>query len=66
MHYFLDKISIDEMVLLFNQRYPYNDALEQIPIQITFFDNAEYDFDPNCLLNKNWNNIKLDFIEAVG
>ncbi len=65
LHFFIDKVSIDEMISLFNQRYPYNDELEQIKNQITFFDNADSDFDPNCLLSKNWDDIKLDFIEAV-
>ncbi len=65
LHFFIDKVSIDEMISLFNQRFPYNDELEQIKNQITFFDNADSDFDPNCLLSKNWDDIKLDFIEAV-
>ena len=65
LHYFLDIISIDEMISLFNQRYPYNDELEQIRNQITNFDNAESDFDPNCLLSKNWDEIKLDFFEVL-
>ena len=54
------------MISLFNQRYPYNDELDQIYRQITFFENAESDLEPNCLLSKNWDTIKLDFIEAVG
>jgi hypothetical protein len=66
LHYFLDKVTIEEMISLFNQRYPYNDELEQIRNQITVFDNAESDLEPNCLMSKNWDNIKLDFIEAVG
>lgn len=65
MHFFIDKLSIDEMISLFNQRYPNNDELEQIRNQITAFDKADSDLEPNCLMSKKWDNIKLDFIEAV-
>jgi Nucleotidyl transferase AbiEii toxin, Type IV TA system len=63
LHYFLDKMSIDEMISYFKKRYPYNDEFEKINQQLINFDNAENDFEPNCLLGKSWEIIKLDFYE---
>ncbi len=65
LHYFLDKMTIDEMIFHFNKRYPYHDELQEIKNKLIDFEKAETDFDPICLMNKNWDNIKLDFIDAV-
>lgn len=65
LHYFLDKFSIDEMISYFEKRYPYsNDALK-IKEMLVNFDAADLDFDPNCLLDKNWEIIKIDFVEKL-
>ena len=65
LHYFLDKISIDEMISFFEKRYPYsNDALK-IKEMFVNFEAADLDFDPNCLLDKNWEMIKIDFTEKL-
>lgn len=64
LHYFIDTISLDEMMALYQKRYPYNDAIENIKQQLIDFDNAENDFEPNCLLGKSWEIIKLDFYET--
>ena len=65
LHFFLDKYTIDEMISFFSERYPYNDAENNIKNQFIYFDNADSDVDPVCLLNKNWDLIKLDFFEKL-
>ena len=65
LHFFLDKYTIDEMISFFNARYPYNDAENNIKNQFIYFDNADSDVDPVCLLDKNWELIKLDFYEKL-
>jgi predicted nucleotidyltransferase component of viral defense system len=63
LHYFIDKINIDEMIALFQKRYPYNDGFDKIKPQLKNFDIADSDFEPICLLKKNWEIVKFDFIE---
>jgi hypothetical protein len=65
LHYFIDKYSLDEMVSLFQKRYPYNDDFSKIKKQLTNFEIADRDFEPICLLGKSWEIIKLDFYEFV-
>jgi len=64
LHYYLDTVTIDEMILIYEQRYPYNDC-STIKSQFVNFDSANDDFDPICLLDKSWELIKLDFFERV-
>ncbi|MEZ7504858.1 nucleotidyl transferase AbiEii/AbiGii toxin family protein [Flavobacterium sp. Arc2] len=64
LHYYLDKVSIDEMILFYGQRYPYNDG-STIKSQFVNFESADADFDPICLLDKSWELIKLDFFERA-
>lgn len=63
LHYFLETIPIDEMISYFQKRYPYNDDFIKIKQMFIDFTAADLDFEPNCLLSKNWELIKLDFIE---
>jgi predicted nucleotidyltransferase component of viral defense system len=65
LHYFLDKYSIDEMISFFEKRYPYNDDFVKIKEMLVNFDAADLDFDPNCLLDKNWEMIKIDYAEKL-
>ena len=64
LHYYLDKISVDEMIKFHEIRYPYND-ISKIKEQFLHFDNAESDVNSICLLNKSWEIIKLDFHEKL-
>lgn len=64
LHFYLDKFSIDEMIVLYKQRYPYTDFID-MKRQFLNFDNADSDVTPSCLLNKSWENIKLDFYEKL-
>jgi predicted nucleotidyltransferase component of viral defense system len=64
LHYYLDKVPIDEMISFYEQRYPYNDC-STIKSQFINFELADADFDPLCLLVKSWELIKLDFFESI-
>jgi predicted nucleotidyltransferase component of viral defense system len=64
LHYYLDKVAIDEMISFYGQRYPYNDY-STIKSQFLNFELADADFDPLCLLDKSWELIKLDFFESI-
>ena len=65
LHYFLDKYSFKEMIMFYEKRYPYNDNSELLKTKIFDFEIADVEFDPQCLLSKNWDDIKLDFIEKI-
>ncbi|QBN20673.1 nucleotidyl transferase AbiEii/AbiGii toxin family protein [Flavobacterium nackdongense] len=65
LHYFLEKITFNEMISYFQKRYPYNDDFSKIRPMIVDFTAADLDFEPNCLLSKNWEFIKMDFIEKI-
>ena len=64
LHYYLDKLDINEMIEFYEKRYPFSDSLN-IKNQFLNFEFADEEFDPICLLNKNWDDIKLDFIEKL-
>lgn len=64
LHYYLDKVSIDEMISFYEQRYPYTDC-SMITRQFVNYELADADFDPLCLLGKSWELIKLDFFESI-
>jgi predicted nucleotidyltransferase component of viral defense system len=64
LHYYLETITIDEMISFYEKRYPYNDCSD-IKSQFLNFELADADFDPLCLLNKSWEIIKLDFFDKM-
>ena len=66
LHYFIDKVELEEMIALFKKRYPYNEDFEQIKKLLLNFEKAENDLEPICLLGKDWEIIKLDFHQFVG
>lgn len=55
--------SIEQMLALHEQRYPYNHNAEEITRGFTMFDAADAEPDPNCFHGKVWQLIKLDFAE---
>lgn len=65
LHYYLNKYTIDEMISFYVKRYPYEDKIDSFKNQFLFFESADSDIDPNCLLNKSWEVIKLDFYEKL-
>jgi hypothetical protein len=64
IHYYLDKVTIDEMIFFYEQRYPNSDC-STIKFQFVNFESADADFSPICLLDKSWELIKLDFFERT-
>jgi hypothetical protein len=63
LHELMDYFSLNQMIEFYEKRYPYSLTKKEIISQLTFFDNADEDFDPICLRNKYWELIKLDFDE---
>ena len=63
LHELMDHFSLNQMIEFYEKRYPYSLTKKEIISQLTFFDNADEDFDPICLRNKYWGLIKLDFEE---
>jgi hypothetical protein len=64
LHYYLNKVSIDELIDLYEQRYPYSDS-SVMKSQFVNFVSADLDYNPLCLLDKSWEIIKLDFLEKM-
>jgi predicted nucleotidyltransferase component of viral defense system len=64
LHYYIEKLHIDEMIGFYKKRYPYHDY-SNLKRQCIKFERADEDFDPICLLSKNWFDIKLDFVEKL-
>jgi predicted nucleotidyltransferase component of viral defense system len=65
LHELMDHFSLNQMIEFYEKRYPYSLTKKEIISQLTFFDNADEDFDPICLRNKYWELIKLDFEEKI-
>ncbi|MFR9527528.1 MAG: nucleotidyl transferase AbiEii/AbiGii toxin family protein [Rikenellaceae bacterium] len=61
----LQHYSIDELLSLHQERYPYTHEREEIIKKFTDFSVADVDFDPVCLLSKMWELIKLDMVERI-
>ncbi len=65
LHELFDSHSIDDMLKLHEERYPYTHNREQILTNLTVFNRADRDIDPNCFRYKYWETIKLDFVEKL-
>jgi hypothetical protein len=65
IHELMEKFSIEEMLHLHEERYPYSHNKQEIITNFGRFENADIDFEPICLRTKYWEIIKLDLIEAV-
>ena len=65
IHELMGLYSIENMLHLHEERYPYSHDKQGIIINLTNFENADNDFDPICLRRKYWEIIKLDMIESV-
>ncbi len=55
--------SRDSIFNYYFQRYPYGHSKMQLIENLTNFEQADEDFDPNCLRQKYWELIKLDLTE---
>ena len=65
LHELLERYSIDQMLKLHEERYPYIHNEKEILSNFSNFEQADTDFDPICLKGKYWEVIKLDILEAL-
>ena len=63
LHMLRDHYSIDQMLSLYEERYPYGATREECTSGLTNFSVADTEPDPICLQDKVWQLIKLEFIE---
>ncbi len=66
IHELSDDFSIDEMIALHKERYPYSHNEQEIRASFINFVNADDDFEPICLSGKYWELIKLDIVNWAG
>jgi len=64
LHELLCDYSIDQMLQLHQERYPYTHDGKEILSNFRKFEDADADFDPECLRGKYWELVKLDILEA--
>ena len=65
LHQLFEKFSIEELLHLHEQRYPYTHERNEVLTMFTNFSIADCDFDPICLFQKQWELIKLDIVEQI-
>lgn len=65
LHALLDDYSIAQMIEMHEKRYPYTHEKALIYKNLIDFTSADDDFDPVCLMGKQWEIIKLDIVELL-
>ena len=65
LHLLHNHYTIEQMLSLYEERYPYGATREECIKGLTDFTFADSDPDPICLQEKAWQLIKLDFTEWV-
>ena len=65
IHELKDDYTISEMFALHEKRYPYTHDKAALIKQFTNFEDADDDFEPDCLRGKHWEFIKLDMIDFI-
>lgn len=65
IHYLLDSFSLSDMLTFHKIRHEWEYERESLLKGLINFSGADKDFNPKCLLLKNWDDIKLDFIDEV-
>ena len=65
IHELKDNYSISEMIALHEKRYPYTHDREILKQKFKDFEDADGDFEPDCLRGKYWGFIKLDLIDFI-
>jgi predicted nucleotidyltransferase component of viral defense system len=65
IHELKDNYSISEMIALHKKRYPYTHDGEILKQKFIDFEDANGDFEPDCLKGKYWEFIKLDLIDFL-
>ena len=62
LHMLLNHYSVEQMLCVYEERYPYGAAKEECASGLTNFSVADSEPDPICLQDKVWQLIKLDFV----
>ena len=65
LHMLRDHYIIEQMLSLYEERYPYGATKEECTGGLTNFSVADTEPDPICLQEKVWQLIKLDFEESM-
>lgn len=65
LHELLNIYSIPQMLDLHQRRHKYTHERNQIIANFTDFTSADEDIEPICLKGKEWELIKLDFVDAI-
>ncbi len=65
IHELLDYLSLDQILALHTERYPYSHSKETLINNLIDFQFADDDLDPICLKGKYWELIKVDFSEII-
>ena len=63
LHILRNKYTVEQMLSIYKERYPYGATDEECIAGLTNFSVADSDPNPTCLLGKIWQLIKLDFVE---
>lgn len=66
LHELIGNYTLQDMLNLHEERYPYTHNAELIKHNFTQFEKADRDFNPVCLRGKHWELIKMDLVEFVG
>jgi len=65
IHELLDYLSLEQMLALHAERYPYNHGKSALINKLVDFQFADDDLNPICLKGKYWELIKIDLSEVV-
>ncbi|MBC9931214.1 nucleotidyl transferase AbiEii/AbiGii toxin family protein [Chitinophaga qingshengii] len=65
LHEVMDRYSLDQMIKLHQERYPYSHDEKLIRLNIRSFEMADEDFDPVCLRDKHWELIKYEIVHFL-
>jgi hypothetical protein len=65
LHGLHDEYSIQDMIDLHQERFPFSHTPDDLGKAFTNFEEADDDLDPVCLLGKQWQLIKLDLTQWV-
>lgn len=65
IHELMTRFSLEEMIGFNKERNPYTFERQELIRQLTEFEKANEDFDPNCLRQKTWDQVRTDILYAA-
>jgi hypothetical protein len=65
LHELMDIYSIEQMIALHAERYPYGHEEEEIRAGFVDFKKADEEFPPVCHRGKHWDFVRADFKKAL-